>query len=202
MPFEQQENPFDWETIHDAIFDWFNVSTALPNIVWANQDIRQPPYPYGTLSILSGPIAQAPQDEYRREMVTQGSETYLLNHTGNLYQIVVSANVFVGPPDNANPDSNAISIMARAKAALGVREFITQLSEAGIGIVEGMAIQQLDFVQDAKWVSRAQMDVMFTIAGNVTDKTSEFVETAPLTADIEDATGADVDDALLIQNVS
>ncbi|NIQ91023.1 MAG: hypothetical protein GWM98_04740 [Nitrospinaceae bacterium] len=60
--------PIDMKSFEDTVFEWFKKSTGI-EAIWRHQAAPQLPYPFGSLSIISGPDPYAPQWETRTEEV-------------------------------------------------------------------------------------------------------------------------------------
>lgn len=180
--------PVDWRLIEDTLQAWFAKSTSLPEVVWANQKLAQPAYPYGTLNIIAGPTRLAPSDEFRyvAEDLTETGEELEFVLTGTR-QFTVSCQINVGPDGYNDPDCNGRALMGSAEASLELALHREAFRTANMAMVRVGPMQDLSLEVNGEWISRVQMDVEFATTSNVTERTT-YIET------LDDVTGT-LDDA-------
>ena len=156
------ENPIDWRKVEDAIQEWFERSTGLGpgKVVWANQDMMQPPHPYATLNVISGPRKIGGEDETRCKIVDGQAKLLKVGER----EFTVSCQTHVGPTNDNNPEEHSRALMSRAEAALGLPEYRDRLTEAGVSVIEQLNILNLDLVVADQYISRTGMDVRFGLA--------------------------------------
>lgn len=182
-----EQLPIDSETHEDALIDWFMEATGLPCVIWRDQDAPQPEYPYGTLSIISGPTKIGGVDEIRQRVLDPQPDGPAAPALPIELQIVgpremtVSCQINVGPPNDNDPTENSRSLMAAAQAALGLPSFAAKLKTAGLSVIEELPILQTNVQIADLWVSRSQMDVRFGLTSCVVEK-SAVIETVKITA--------------------
>lgn len=153
--------PIDMEAFEDAVHAWF-ADSILITAVWRNMAAPQPPYPYGSLLITSGPIPVAPQWEQRTATDRNrplGQEVEVEVCVPCAF--VVSCQVYVGQPCARNPDKKATFYLNAAQSRLSLPSVLQQLRDAGVAVVRPGPVLNIDELIEDAWVSRASMDVTF-----------------------------------------
>ena len=177
--------PIDWEDVENALHRWFTDSTDLECVIWGNQDAPQPPYPYGTITIITGPTKVGGIDETLQEALADplppAPELPIELIKAGPREITLSCQVNVGPPDDNNPGMHSRSIITAAQAALGLPSFSASLRKAGIAVIEELPIAEFSIQIADLWVSRSQMDVRFGLISVVREE-SPIIETVEITA--------------------
>jgi len=158
----------DFEAFQDAVHEWFADSTGLETI-WRNQGAPQPAYPFASLKIISGPTPDAPQWEERwdyDEARSAGQQIRLT--TGVSCSLTVSCQAYVGQTDARNPNYDACQYLSRAQAALSLESVHAGVFRPNnIGVLSPGPVQDLSELIEDAFVSRANMDVIFSAALNI-----------------------------------
>jgi len=160
--------PMDFEAFQNAVHEWFAESTGLETI-WRDQGGPQPSYPFGSLKMISGPVPDSPHWEERRdfdEARANGQQVRLT--TGVSCQITISCQAYVGQPDARHPNYNASQYLAKAQAALSLESLQAELFRPNsIGVLSPGTVQDISELIEDAFVSRANMDVIFSAALNI-----------------------------------
>ncbi len=172
----------EWATIADAIVAW--ITTELPGVTvrWADQNAPRSTYPFCVLNVIAE--RQLGQDEQR----------FTLNEdTGRLDPSVCGQRVFTVsiqlhalPPSLPTTSTAFWSASPRAKmsalrASLSKLTVLTALSAAGIAVVQAGDSQTLDRVAEGRWILVSVLDVQLGAAVNVTDDSTDYIETVDST---------------------
>jgi hypothetical protein len=157
----QIPDPLNWQTIEDTIYDWFTEQSGV-SVVWGNQDSPEEPYPFGVLSVISGPLMVAPQDEVKwtTDLSKPLGQEVALNIEG-LRELVVSCQIFAEPPTSLDPSAHPRFIMSRVQASLSAPSVLEAFRNANMSIIRAGDIIILDAPDDDTWIARANMDVRF-----------------------------------------
>lgn len=159
--------PIAWTTLENAIQAFFVAASGL-TVIWGNQAGPRPAYPYGTVSIISGPTPVG-IDELRTVAadppVAIPDEGGVLSAVGNR-DITVSFQVF-GPAGSVAPTAHARSYAAAVVAAFELPLYGDALKLAGVAIREIIPINLPDRQVADSWQSRAAVDVRFGIVSEV-----------------------------------
>jgi hypothetical protein len=179
----------DWQVAENAIAAWFAGATGI-DVLWANQDIPQPPWPYGTLNMIAGPTKIGGEDNVRRSTdLNQAGEEVQLEHNGPRH-ITVSCQVIQGPPDTHNPDCHARRLAGAAHAALSLESINAAFNAAGLAVVNAEPVTNADIEVGGEWTSRGVFDVTFAFTSSITERVGYF-ENADIEGTFDDA-GSDI----------
>ena len=163
--------PIDMEAFQNAVHNWFSSVTGLETI-WRDQSAPQPKYPYGSLRVISGPEAVAPQFEQRRDTDLDRDEGEEVRLTECVpCRLTVSCQTYVGMPDARNPQLDAPYYMNRARGSLALESVRAELWVAKIAIERPGPVQNINEVIEDAYVSRANMDVAFAASLSVEEYT-------------------------------
>lgn len=151
----------DWAGIELAIFNW--VVGAVPagitesQIVWADQNIDQPAYPFITLrkenfQIIEGPCSDDPR------VFDENLQTLFIEVRSQLeFDIQVRGHVDEScPPGNL---SNAFFFLTDLMCGLDLPSARSALSEAGLAVVEQSPVLDISAALNNKWISRASTEI-------------------------------------------
>ena len=175
--------PVDWAAIDCALYDWLNDLLELEDrIVWENLDEVQPDYPY--LSLLRDPavnVGGIPEQRYRN-LDANGNPTEVSANVDELeelaYEVLnftLTISCHVGKDAGRNdPTCNAMALLGKAKASLGLQSTIDRLCAAGISIVRSEGVVDSSLVVNSNFISRATLDVIFQTASVITDRVDYF----------------------------
>jgi hypothetical protein len=165
------KQPIDWKKVDDAIYDWIGGKLGY-TVIWENQNVEQPAYPY--VSLLRTSLAEeGGPKETRHSFISgqpAGQEIQLLTYEPVKFTLAVS--VHVDRAQGANdPSSNAMDIASKIRGSLGQESTIEQLLAEGLSVVGEEGIQDTSVVVNGVWISRATMDVIFRTASVMTERT-------------------------------
>jgi len=179
----------DWESIDSALFDWVQTSfdgigeeVSLNNgqIIWANQNIPQPAYPYITLR-RDSLIRLGGRDEIRQSVdmsQPQGQEVAL--ETVGVREFTLTLNAFVDEQTGANnPNCDAIYLLSVLQSSLSQQSIIEAFCLSGIAVVEELAVTDLSEVVNGLFISRASMGVRFRTTFTCIERTG-FIDTVEI----------------------
>lgn len=164
--------PINWQLLEDAIYAWFEEATGI-EVVWANQDAPQPPYPFGTLNVIAGPTKVGGDDEVRSVTLSPAVLAPLppieMEYAGPR-EMTVSCQINVGAPFDGDPATHARALMTSAQSSLGLESVRVLLRAAGLAVIQELPVQSFDLQIADAWVARSQMDVRFGLAASVVEK--------------------------------
>lgn len=173
--------PIDWGAIEGAIFDWVVDKLALPEnqVIFEDQNLPQPPYPYVSLKRTAGPTKEGGKDELRASTdLTQpaGQEIELL--TAGLREFTLTTQVWVDPFSGANdPNGDAVKLASKLQASLGQLTVQERFRTVGVAIIEELAVTDTSLVVNAEFISRATLDVRLRVTSGITERTGFYDKT-------------------------
>ncbi len=201
LPAEELQ-PVDWRTIDDACVAWLEAvmgsRIASGDIIWENQKVAQPPYPY--LSLLRDTeIDEGGADEIRRRTIDADGKILGVDPTAGAaatneeiaYQPIVwtlTIQAHADPDGGGNdPGCNPMQLLGRVKRSLGQTTTIDRLRAAGMSIVDKSQLTDLSLVINGNWTSRASFDVSLRTASVMVEEIGFIdkvqVSSAPLGVD-------------------
>ena len=173
--------PVDWRQIDDACYDWLNDLLEMDDrIIWENQKVAQPCYPY--ISLMRNSENDEGIDEDRQRTLDSDDQIVGVDPTAGdpvineaiTYQPVtftLSIRAQVDEKSGGNdPGGNAMFILSKAKRSLGQRSTIDRLWAAGISIVRPLAVTDSSVVINSVWVNQATLDVLLRTASVITER--------------------------------
>lgn len=161
MSLNRVADPIDFETFENVVHEWFSNSSDL-NTIWENQNAPQPQYPYGSLAIISGPIAAAPDWEKRQDYDASRAAGEEIRFQACVpCSITVSCQAYVGDSDARNPRYKANVYIERAKAALQDLAYEANFDTNNISVYRYTSTTYPNLLIGGQWESRAQFDVTF-----------------------------------------
>lgn len=171
MSLAEALQPVDWKTIDDGLYDWLVALLSLP-VIWDNQNVPQPAYPY--VSLLRSAFVElggVPEKRVTTDLGQPAGEEIELEAT-SMAEFTLSMQAHVDATAGANvPASNAMALLGKARASLGLlsvqRNFQDNL---GLSIVEAMPVQDISLVINDEWISRALCDVRLGLRTSITEK--------------------------------
>ncbi len=183
----------DWQAVEDAIHAWFQGATGV-DVIWSNQDLPQPPWPFGTLNIISGPLRIGGEDNVRRstDLNQDPGEEVQLEHNGPRH-FLVSCQVIQGPPDAHNPDCHARRLATAGQAALSLESINQAFNLVGLAVVEYSDITNLDVEVGGEWTTRSAFDVTFAYTSSVTERVG-YIENAEIEGTLTDGVTPIIED--------
>lgn len=162
-------SPIDMEVFENAVYDWFTTQTGL-EAIWREQGSPQPPYPYGSLLITSGPRAASSLYEYREDTNLSrepGKEVRTVSCVP--CQFTVSCQTYVKRSDSRNPKYNARNYMNRAQSSLSLPSVKAAFRKVNIAVSRFEEVQNINVVIEDAYVSRANLDVIFNATLSLED---------------------------------
>lgn len=155
------------EDLQQAILDWLQPASGLPRekIIFLDQRGDRPDKPYAAIKLISGPKVfghddqRAPDPGMTDDFLISGQRQYLCSV--NVYSSLNPDDKYTGPGAN--------QIMSDVRDSLEKITVYTALNNAGLGMTNRPAVQNLTQLLEDQWEERAQMDVEFCIASNIGD---------------------------------
>lgn len=172
-PVDSNLQPVDWKTIDQAIYDWLNTLLELDDrIIWENLDEPQPEYPY--LSLLRNTVTGPGKEERYRTLdangdpIVEGGATVAAANEYQSYEpisftVAITAHVGLNQ-GGRDPGCDAMFLLTKAKAHLGLRSTIDTFKAAGLSIVRDEGVVDTSVVVNAETVRQATLDVIFSTA--------------------------------------
>jgi hypothetical protein len=164
--------PVDWETIDSGLYDWL-VELLGVTVIWANQNVPQPDYPYLTLHrnsmvILGG----VPEKRYTTDLGQPAGKEIEIEATSML-EFTLGIQAFVDAGAGANdPMCNAVALLNKARASLGMLSWQRTFQDTlGLAIVEPLAVIDVSEVVNDEWISRAALDIRLRTRSVMTEQT-------------------------------
>lgn len=188
--------PIPWTTVENAIQAFFTAATGLV-VIWGNQPIPRPAYPYGTITIISGPTPVG-IDEDR---VTAASPDLGIPNPGGALSVVGNREITVsfqvkGAAGVITPTEHARNYVGAALAAFDVPLYANPLRAAGCAVRQVTSISLPDQQVADSWFSRAVLDVRLGLASNIINQPIDVIESVHVLA-VGDDLGT-LDPALII----
>lgn len=192
--------PISWPTLRGTIFDWFSGATGLEGI-WSDQDQPQPPYPYFSLNVMSGPTRIGGRDDVINTTLGSGAAAQSqLTHQGPRH-FVVGCQIHVsqkmdqfGTRQEPTADCNARSLMGSAEFDLELQATKKAFKACALAFIRIVGDPlSLDLPIDGEFVTRVQMDVEFATTARV-QEFETFIENATITGTITPPGGAPIVD--------
>lgn len=172
-PVEADLQPVDWQAVDNRVYDWLNyVLDMNDRIIWENLNEPQPSYPY--LSLLRN-TQTGPGEEERVRTLDANGDPIPAGGTAtparNEYQsyepieftLAITAHVSLDA-GGRRPGCDAMKMLSRAKASLGLRSIVDFFRPSGLSIVRPMNVVDTSVVVNAEWVRKATLDVIFGTA--------------------------------------
>lgn len=136
--------------IQDAIYNWFTSVTEV-NAIWAEQEGTRPERPYASLKLITGQVKINGVDNMR--YVSAGKFKLVGDR-----KITCSINVF---------GAEAHDIITLARDSLDDPSVVDSLFKDGLSIWDEGDPQDLSIKLETHWETRAQMDTIFGLAGEL-----------------------------------
>ena len=186
--------PVDWRTVDDAVVLW--ILDALEDLVqeksviWDNQKITQPPYPYISL-LRNAEVDTGSLDEKRQRTLdaddkvvgedpTAGAPVTNEEMTYQPVQWTLTIQAHADPDGGGNdPGCNPMFLIGRLKRSLDQTKHTDRFREAGVSIVDKLDVTDTSVVEGGVWISRATMDVILRTASVITERTG-FIDKVEL----------------------
>lgn len=182
----------DYQAVEDAIQKWFRDATGV-DVLWSDQDIPQPEWPYGTLNAIDGPDKIGGEDNVRLTTdLTQAGQEVQQEHNGPR-QMIVSCQVIQGPPDTHNPDCHARRLATGAQAALSLDSINAAFNAVGLAVVEVSSLTSIPVDVGGEKTSRSIFDVTFAFTSSVTERVG-YIENATIIGTIDDSGALIIED--------
>lgn len=179
MPTE----PIDWETVEATIYEWLTVtSDIVDHVVWEDQNIPQPEYPYASLKF-TAQAKEGGRDEIRTDTDEDrdaGSEIRMINTGPVVLTLSITFHQDPNPRTNASPvGESAMALAMKAQASLGMQTVLTHLAIANIAVVREQGIQDTSVFINGEWINRATLDVLVRTHTTMTEYTG-YIEKVEL----------------------
>lgn len=169
---ETHLQPVDWKTIDEGLYDWI-VDTLDVSVIWENQNVPQPDYPY--VSLLRSAFVElggVPEKRTATDLAQPAGQEIEIEAT-TMVEFTLSVQAHVDADAGANdPACNAVALLGKLRASMGLlsvqRNFQDNL---GLAIVERIAVQDISVVVNDEWISRALYDVRLRTRSSITERT-------------------------------
>ena len=165
--------PIDWVTIDKALFDWVNdLLTFGGRVIWEDQNLPQPNYPYATLKRASMiRVGGVPEVRTTTDLGQPlGEEIEVLATAPEEFTLTVQTYVDLAAGAN-NSNTDAFKFASKVRASLGLPSIDAALGVAGISVVEDLPVLDTTVVVNAEWESRATFDVRMRTASQMSEST-------------------------------
>jgi len=164
--------PVDWKTIDDGIYDWI-VGLLDLAVIWENQNVPQPDYPY--VSLLRTAFIElggVPEKRWSYDVGQPAGQGLELEAT-SMVEFTLSAQAHVDADAGANdPSCNAVALLGKLRASLGLLTVQRNFQDTlGLAIVQPMPVQDISLVVNDEWISRAVFDVRLRTRSVMTERT-------------------------------
>lgn len=136
--------------VQDAIYNWFTSVAGVPAI-WAEQEGPRLERPYASLKLITGQVKTNGIDSMR--YVSEGKFTLVGDR-----RITCSINVF---------GSGAHDVLMSARDSLDDPSVVDSLFADGLSVWDEGDPQDLTTKLETHWETRAQMDTIFGLAGEL-----------------------------------
>jgi hypothetical protein len=175
----------DWKMIECAVFDWalskFEDRNLEPTqVVWANQNIPQPAYPYLTLK-RDSLVRTSAADEVRTSTdLTQEEGQEIALETYGVREFTLTINAFVDEETGStDPNCDAMAMLSLLQVSLSQLSTQELFCLAGLAVIEELAVVDLSQVVNAEFISRAALDIRFRVTFSCIERTG-YINTAQI----------------------
>jgi hypothetical protein len=190
--------PHDWKTIDDALYDWI-VGELGVDVIWANQNVPQPAYPYVTL-MRSGTEEVSSLDETREttDLTAAAGEEIELETTGpREITLTVTAHAEPCETEGLAAGKSGVDLLSKAQSSLGKLSVLDALGVAGVALIERLPVLDTSVVVNARWISQASMEVRLRVTASMTEQTG-YIDKVELSSTITGAKASlNLDDFLI-----
>lgn len=179
MSLDPALQPIDWATIEQALWNWASTVTGVPTsrIIWENQKIAQPAYPY--VSLHKSPVLISggkPELRYETDLGQPQGEEIEFTATSQC-EFTLSASVYMdAAAGGGNPTTGAFKLASKLQASLGLKTIQESLSTAGLAIIQSLPVLDLSEVVNAEFLDRAVFEVRLRVASEMTEKTGYIAD--------------------------
>ena len=177
---------FDWRTMERNVATW--AQGAFPgvpdeSVIWADQNIDQPPYPFVTLK--KDAFADTSEDS---EIVTvdDGEGGRLLQSRAHA-EFTLTIRTHVDEREVEENGDNAFSMLADLVARLNLPAARDELCEAGLAIITRSPVLDISSTTNNKWVSRATVDIRVR-AAVINEEPVEYFESVEVDGKLDSKT--------------
>jgi hypothetical protein len=186
MDLDQDLQPIDWQKIKRAIYTWANDLLGV-DVIWENENIPQPPYPYVSLNIISGPIKEGGFDELRTSVdLTRpaGEEIEMLTTDQVRFTLSLIAHInndaFV-----ERPECDSLILISKLQSSLGRRQIIDFFDHVCCSVISWEPPIDVSIPINGEWLRRVNMDIVFRTVTIVTERTG-YIDKAQIISDTLD----------------
>jgi hypothetical protein len=175
--------PVDWAALELALVEWLTgsvvildgeASAIVDNVVWEDQNIPQPAYPYASLKVTSL-LKEGGGDELRNDTDDardEGVEVRLLNTSPILLNLSIQFHLDPSPRSGATrAGETAMAFALTAQSSLGQPSVLQHLSEANLALVKELGVRDLSLVINGEWLSKAVLDLQLRTTATMTQYT-------------------------------
>ena len=182
--------PVDWGAVDDACYDWLNDLLSMDDrIIWNNQKVAQPAYPY--LSLLrNSEVDEGGADEKRNRtldadgnVLSPGDAAAPFENEEIAYQPVkwtLSIQAHADPDGGGNdPNADPMKLLSKAKRSLGLTSINAAFHAVGFSLVQPLDVLDVSVNINGQWIRRASLDVFFRTASVMSEKVG-FIDKAQI----------------------
>lgn len=187
----------DWKLIECAFHEWIDEKVpalGLDHIIWADQNLPQPGYPYVTLKRDAiTKVNGTDETRFTTDLAQPAGQEIGLETVG-VREFTLSVNAFVDEKTGSNdPNCDAMAILGLLQVSLGQLSIKEKLCLAGMSVIEELSVVDLSQVVNDEMISRAAMDVRFRAAFSCVERTG-YIDTVQIdSVPCNPATPSDVD---------
>lgn len=117
----------------------------------------------------------------------------VLQEVAGLRDMTISCQVYVSSPDVTDPTKHSRALMTAAQASLGLPSELARFQGVGLAIIEEGDVLNIDELIEDAFVSRANMDVRFGLASNLSERTG-FIQATEISSDMGLPASLELDD--------
>ena len=180
----------------DAIQAWAAAQTGI-DIIWADEDAPQPPWPFGRLRVVSGPIPIGNVDEIRLDTdLGQANGSEVGQTVVGQRRLVVSLQIMNRRDleDAYDAAADPDSLIAKAQTSLRLPTVMADFYAAELAVLNvGDPVNLSGIESDEKNTARASLDITFGLAFEVAERTG-YINEALVTSTTGAPAGVELDD--------
>lgn len=177
-----------WADIECALVEWVACVLGINQrqVIWANQKIAQPDYPYVSLFISSGPLKIGGVDEVRNYEDTSAeavaANEQLVSVNMSPIQFTLQVSVFVDQDQCTDPGALGVPLATILQASLGQRTTRDNLETTGsLAVVGEEGITDISQEVNGRWISAATFDVLLRTTHYLVERIT-FIEQVQVTS--------------------
>jgi hypothetical protein len=170
-PPPDDKQPIDWAFIEGKLVEWVKlILPQLCGVIWADQEIPQPDYPYVSLKRIAGPTREGGIDDLLTvtDLAQPAGEEIELQTVGPR-EFTLNVQAHHARP-GAGPGTDAVAMVGRLEASLDQERSRAILGAGGLSVIEQLPVTDISAFENATWISRASLDVRFRTTSVMTER--------------------------------